>query len=266
MSVLEKFKHLEIQLEAIESATNKFSVDHLVGEGGFGKVYKGDLLLSKGHTTVAIKRLDRNMGQGDSEFWKEVIMLSIYKHPNIVSLLGYCDKNDEKILVYEFASNKSLDLHLNNKDLTWVPRLKICIGVARGLAYLHNPAGTKQRVLHRDIKSSNILLDENWNAKIADLGLSKFGPANQPYTFVISNNIAGTIGYCDPQYLGTGILTKESDVYSFGVVLFEVLCGRLCLGKNDKTKSFTNLGDIEKRPLMDKMVTKLESALIYQKT
>ncbi|CAI9271692.1 unnamed protein product [Lactuca saligna] len=255
MSILEKFKHLEIQIEAIESATNNFSVDHLIGEGGFGKVYKGELLLSKGQTIVAIKRLDRNMGQGDSEFWKEVIMLSIYKHPNIVSLLGYCDENDEKILVYEFASNKSLDLHLGNKDLTWVPRLKICIQVARGLAYLHNPAGTQQRVLHRDIKSSNILLDENWNARIADLGLSKFGPANQPYTFVISNNIAGTIGYCDPQYLGTGILTKESDVYSFGVVLFEVLCGRLCLGQNDKMHSYINDERIVKKLRLSKVLT-----------
>ncbi|KAL7614879.1 hypothetical protein Lser_V15G06509 [Lactuca serriola] len=241
MSVLEEFKHLEIQLEAIESATNNFAVDYLIGEGGFGKVYMAELLLSKGQTTVAIKRLDLNMGQGNSEFWKEVTMLSMYKHQNIVSLLGYCNKNDEKILVYEFASNKSLDLHLNNKDLTWARRLKICIGVARGLAYLHNPAGTQQRVLHRDIKSSNILLDENWNARMGDLGLSKFGPANQKHTFVISNNIAGTLGYCDPQYLETGILTKETDVYSFGVVLFEVLCGRLCLGQNDKNHSFTDL-------------------------
>ncbi|CAI9293519.1 unnamed protein product [Lactuca saligna] len=126
-------------------------------------------------------------------------MLSLYKHDNIVSLLGFCDENDEKILVYEYASRRSLDSYLNKDDLIWIQRLNICIGAARGLAYLHNPFGTQQRVLHRDIKSSNILLDENWNAKISDLGL----------------------------------LTKESDVYSFGVVLFEVLCGRLCIGNKN---------------------------------
>ncbi|XP_023759590.1 putative receptor-like protein kinase At5g39000 isoform X1 [Lactuca sativa] len=303
MSVLKQFEHLKIQLEAIESATNNFSKESCIGKGGFGKVYKGELLHSMGHTTVAIKRLDRSFGQGDSEFWKEVIMLSVYRHENIVSLLGFCDEKGEKILVYEYSSRRSLDLHLNNKDLTWVRRLTICIGAARGIAYLHNPAGTQQRLLHRDIKSSNILLDDNWNARISDLGLSKFGPANQNYTFLVTNNRVGTIGYCDPLYLESGILTKESDVYSFGVVLFEVLCGRLCFESYDKPQSFTQLvrkhyrqknlneiiwGDIkeeihptslevfsaiayqclkndsEKRPLMEDVVTKLEIALEYQ--
>ncbi|XP_052627568.1 putative receptor-like protein kinase At5g39000 [Lactuca sativa] len=305
MSVLKQFEHLKIQLEAIESTTNNFSKESCIGKGGFGKVYKGELLHSMGHTTVAIKRLDRSFGQGDSEFWKEVIMLSVYRHENIVSLLGFCDEKGEKILVYEYSSRRSLDLHLNNKDLTWVQRLTICIGVARGIAYLHNPAGTQQRVLHRDIKSSNILLDENWNAKIADLGLSKFGPANQNYTFLVTNNRVGTIGYCDPLYLESGILTKESDVYSFGIVLFEVFCGRLCFESNDKPQSFTQLvrkhyrqknlneiiwgnikeeihptslevfsaiayqclkNDSEKRPLMEDVVTQLETALEYQVT
>ncbi|KAL4579439.1 hypothetical protein LXL04_015587 [Taraxacum kok-saghyz] len=303
MSVLKQFEHLKIQLEAIESATNKFAEESCIGKGGFGKVYKGDLLHLNGRTTVAIKRLDRSFGQRDSEFWKEVIMLSVYSHENIVSLLGFCDEKDEKILVYEYSSRGSLDLHLDNKDLTWVRRLTICIGAARGLAYLHNPAGTQQRVLHRDIKSSNILLDENWNARISDLGLSKFGPANQNYTFLITNNRAGTIGYCDPQYVESGILTKESDVYSFGVVLFEVLCGRLCFRSNDKTQCFTQVArkhykqkslnefiwgnikdqihptslevfaaiafqclknDSRKRPLMESVVSELETALEYQ--
>nr|GEZ62404.1 protein kinase, ATP binding site-containing protein [Tanacetum cinerariifolium] len=171
------------------------------------------------------------------------------------------------------------------------------------IAYLHNPGRTPQRVLHRDIKSSNILLDENWNARIADLGLSKFGPANQQYTFLVSNAV-GTIGYCDPLYVETGLLTKESDVYSFGVVLFEMLCGRLCIGSNhDKRQPLTGLvrkcyeqktmddiifGNIkdeinphslkafttiayqclmreqEQRPLMIKVVKVLESALQLQ--
>ncbi|KVH55241.1 hypothetical protein Ccrd_025687 [Cynara cardunculus var. scolymus] len=232
MHVTKHFHHIKIQLEAITSATNNFSEDNCIGKGGFGEVYKGELIHSERQTVVAVKRLNRAFGQGDPEFWKEIIMLSRYKHENIVSLLGFCDESGEKILVYEYASKKSLDLYLNSEDLTWIQRLKICIGAARGLAYLHNPGGTQQRVLHRDIKSSNILLDENWNARISDLGLSKFGPANQQITFLVSNAV-GTIGYCDPVYVETGVLTKESDVYSFGVMLFEVLCGRLynCIGK-----------------------------------
>ncbi|GJS54955.1 protein kinase, ATP binding site-containing protein [Tanacetum coccineum] len=114
--------------------------------------------------------------------------------------------------------------------MTWVRRLNICIGAARGLMYLHNAIGAQQRVLHRDIKSSNILLDENWNAKISDFGLSKLGPANQEITFLVSVAV-GTPGYCDPEYAATGFLTKESDVYSFGVVLFEVLSGRFSFDK-----------------------------------
>ncbi|PWA77522.1 Protein kinase, ATP binding site-containing protein [Artemisia annua] len=154
---------------------------------------------------------------------------------------GFCDESNEKVLMYEYASRGSLDLYLNSEDLSWVQSLRICIGAARGLEYLHNPGKTQQRVLHRDIKSSNILLNENWNAKISDLGLSKFGPANQQYTFLVSNTV-GTIGYCDPLYVETGLLTKEYDVYSFGVVLFEILCGRLCIdNKNDKCRSLPRL-------------------------
>ncbi|GJS22557.1 protein kinase, ATP binding site-containing protein [Tanacetum coccineum] len=183
------FQHIKIELEAIKYM---FDDAHCIGKGGFGKVYKGELIHSNGQSVVALKRLDRAFGQGNPEFWKEVIMLSLYKHDNIVYLLGFCDDCGEMILVYEYASKRSLDLYLNDKDL-------ICIGAARGLAYLHNPGRTQQRVLHRDIKSSNILLDENWNARIVDLGLSKFGPANQKYTFLVSNAV-GTNGYCDPLY------------------------------------------------------------------
>nr|KAJ0203676.1 hypothetical protein LSAT_V11C500249010 [Lactuca sativa] len=303
MHITRKFEHLKIQLQAIKSATNNFVDDKCIGKGGFGKVYKGELLHSKGQTIVALKRLDPTFGQGNPEFWKEIIMLSLYKHENIVSLLGFCDESDEKILVYEYASRKSLDLHLNNDDLTWIDRIKICIGAARGLAYLHNPGETQQRVLHRDIKSSNILLDENWNAKISDLGLSKFGPANQQYTFIVSNAV-GTVGYCDPLYVESGLLTKESDVYSFGIVLFEVLCGRLCIThqagihqslvglvrqyykqnkineiiydtiKDEMTPksldAFTKIAyqclerELEERPLMTEVVRILESVLEYQ--
>ncbi|PWA46919.1 Protein kinase, ATP binding site-containing protein [Artemisia annua] len=226
MTRMKQFEHLKISLEAIKTATDNFSNEKCIGRGGFGEVYKGEIVHSMGKSVVALKRLIRTYGQGDPEFWKEIMMLSSHKHENIISLLGYCDEGGEKILVYEYATKKSLDLYLCSSELTWVRRLNICIGAARGLMSLHNEIGAQQRVLHRDIKSSNILLDENWNAKISDFGLSKLGPANQQITFLVSNTV-GTWGYCDPEYVETGVLTKESDVYSFGVVLFEVLSGRL---------------------------------------
>ncbi|XP_042758545.2 uncharacterized protein LOC111908106 [Lactuca sativa] len=176
---------------------------------------------------VAFKRLDSNCGQGNPEFFKEILMLSRYTHENLISLLGFCDGDGEKILAYEYASHGSLDRHLSSMTLTWTQRLKICLGAARGLCYLHDPKETRERVIHRDIKSSNILLDENWNVKVSDMGLSKIGPANQLQSF-LATNVVGTFFYIDPMYMETSILTKESDVYSFGVVLFEVLCGSLC--------------------------------------
>ncbi|XP_042758465.1 uncharacterized protein LOC111897576 [Lactuca sativa] len=307
MPLLKGFENLKMQLDSIKSATNTFSKENQIGGGGFGPVFKGELSWKeKTMITVAVKRLNREFGQGDPEFFKEIIMLSAYKHENIISLLGYCDEEEEKILVYEYASKQSLDRHLRSKELTWVTRLQICIGSARGLAYLHDPAGGHQRLLHRDIKSANILLDENWNAKIADFGLSKMGPANQQISFYITHNISvvGTLGYTDPQYMESGILTKESDVYSFGVVLFEVLCGRLCItDPNDRSKSLTNMvrryhrrdrlnemvwshtkdeihpsslkcfstiayqclnGEYDTRPIMKKIVRELETSLEYQ--
>ncbi|PWA56266.1 jacalin-like lectin domain-containing protein [Artemisia annua] len=156
----------------------------------------------------------------------EIFMLSSYKHDNLVSLIGFCDQDGEKILVYEEEVRGSLDNYLASPDLTWEQRLRICLGAARGLDYLHNGVAEGHRVVHRDIKSSNILLDANWKAKISDFGLSKIGPRNQEFTFLISS-VAGTYGYVDPIYVETGVLTKESDVYSFGIVLFEVMCQRL---------------------------------------
>ncbi|GKD03409.1 receptor-interacting serine/threonine-protein kinase 4-like protein [Tanacetum coccineum] len=235
MALVKQLEHLKlkISLDVIKSATNSFGAENFIGVGGFGKVYKGDISNADGIAkTVAIKRLDRRHGQGEHEFLTEIMMLSRYRHRNLVSLIGFCDEDEEKILVYEYEFNGSLEKYLSSEDLTWGQRLKICIGAARGLEYLHNPLGTQQRVLHRDVKSANFLLDQNWEAKISDFGLSRIGPANQEFTFLVST-VVGTLGYCDPLYAETGILTKESDVYSFGVVLFEVLCGRFCMGKHD---------------------------------
>nr|GFA59347.1 protein kinase-like domain, phloem protein 2-like protein [Tanacetum cinerariifolium] len=231
-SFKKEFEHLGIKLEDIKSATNNFNENKVIGNGGFGKVYKGELSHSEGKSMVAIKRLDRKYGQGDPEFFKEIRMLSCYKHKNLISLLGFCNEGDEMILMYEHASRGSLDRILNDSTLTWTQRLKICLDAAKGLSFLHDPNETQQRILHCDIKSANILLDENLSAKVADFGLSKISPANQKYTFLFTSPV-GTPGYCDPLYMKTCQLTKESDVYSFGVVLFEVLCGRVCFENSD---------------------------------
>ncbi|MFS7928123.1 putative protein kinase RLK-Pelle-CrRLK1L-1 family [Helianthus anomalus] len=209
---LQPFKHLEIQLEEITSATNNFDHTNCIGGGGFGKVYKGEVSHSKGRSMAAIKRLDPRHGQGTPEFLKEITMLSDYKHENVISLLGFCCQGSEMILVYEHASRGSLDRHLNSPHLTWSQRIKICLDAANGLRYLHDPRGTHRRLVHCDVKTSNILLDEQWNGKHS----------------VIVTIASGTPGYVDPYYEMTHTLTKESDVYSFGVVLFEVLCGTLC--------------------------------------
>nr|GEY86128.1 protein kinase-like domain, phloem protein 2-like protein [Tanacetum cinerariifolium] len=232
-SFMKEFEHLKIQLKEIKKATGNFNdKTHGIGSGGFGKVYSGEVTHYRGRSMVAVKRLDRSFGQGDSEFWKEVVMLSRYKHQNIISLLGFCEEDAEKILVYEHAAHGGLDDFISSPKLSWRQRIKICLDAARGLNYLHEDKGNQQRVLHRDIKSSNILLDARFNAKVSDMGLSRMGPANQPHTVLITN-VVGTLGYCDPLYFETGLLTKESDVYSFGVVLFEVLFGRLCCRKID---------------------------------
>ncbi|KAJ0657783.1 putative protein kinase RLK-Pelle-CrRLK1L-1 family [Helianthus annuus] len=230
MAKFQDLDHLKIPFEDIRLATNNFAEDIIIGKGGYGTVYKGQLphpnSSGEPSTTVAVKRLDMSSRQGQREFSTEINMLASYKHRNLVSLVGFSeDDGYEKIVVYKYEINGSLDKHLASADLTWEQRLRICIGAARGLEYLHAGVGPGHRVLHRDIKSANILLDENWEAKISDFGLSKIGPMNQPITFLLTMP-CGTPGYLDPQYYKTGILTKESDVYSFGVVLFEVLCGK----------------------------------------
>ncbi|KAJ0511657.1 putative protein kinase RLK-Pelle-CrRLK1L-1 family [Helianthus annuus] len=190
-------------------------------------VYKAELDHFDG--CVAIKRLHNRVDtQGEQGFVSEIETLSNCKHPNIVSLLGFCDEGRELILVYEYVAKGSLDDYLGNMDgmnnLVWAQRLQICLDIAHGLNYLHSHT---PMIIHRDIKSANILLDDNWVAKIADFGLSKLQRATQQGTTLITNNLAGTEVYLDPEYKNTGRLKKESDIYSFGVVLFEVLCGRL---------------------------------------
>ncbi|GJS19724.1 protein kinase, ATP binding site-containing protein [Tanacetum coccineum] len=244
----EKLEDLLIPLKEINLATCDFSKTSEIGKGGFGVVYKGRLSEHWKNHEVAIKCLDKTGHQGKKEFLNELKLILKFHHPNIIPFIGYCDEGDEMMLVYEYANNGSLDYHLEDKNrrgcLTWVKRLKICLGAAKGLDYLHTGLGGDTRVIHRDVKSGNILLDENMEAKICDFGLSKSNSAKQQQTKLYTS-AAGTNYYTDPIYHEGGILRPESDVYSFGVVMFEMLSGMLAWYRrkirDDKPQPLINL-------------------------
>ncbi|EPS66443.1 hypothetical protein M569_08334, partial [Genlisea aurea] len=209
----------------LATATQNFKPECLLGEGGFGRVYKGRIQ-STGQV-VAVKKLDRNGLQGNREFLVEVLMLSLLHHPNLVNLIGYCADGDQRLLVYEFMPLGSLEDHLydiaaNKEPLDWNTRMKIAAGAAKGLEYLHDKANPP--VIYRDLKSSNILLDDGYFPKLSDFGLAKLGPVGDKTH--VSTRVMGTYGYCAPEYAMTGQLTLKSDVYSFGVVLLEIITGR----------------------------------------
>lgn len=217
----------------LRQATNNFSRLLKVGEGGFGSVYKGTI---KPYGAVAIKKLNSRDGfQGHKQWMAEVQFLGVVEHPNLVKLIGYCavdgERGIQRLLVYEYMTNKSLEDHLFNKAypaLFWDCRLQIALGAAQGLAYLHEDL--EVQVIYRDFKSSNVLLDDDFKPKLSDFGLAREGPT-AGHTHV-STAVVGTYGYAAPEYIETGHLTSKSDVWSFGVVLYEILTGRRSLERD----------------------------------
>ncbi|KAK9068522.1 hypothetical protein SSX86_012636 [Deinandra increscens subsp. villosa] len=222
-----KFSHLKIPLIDIQTATNNFAKENIIGEEGFGSIYKAQLLRSGKLIDIVARRLNEKYGQGIKEFQTEIMMLSSLKHQNIVTVVGFCDENGEKIIINKFEPNGSLDQYLSDPvTLTWTQRLHICLGIARALGYIHYDKQRNFNVIHRNLKSSKILLDEKWEAKLSGFGLSIMQPAARRHGIVV-DELCGTYGYMDPAYVVSGSVSHKSDVYSFGVVLFEVLSGKI---------------------------------------
>ncbi|KAG4985184.1 hypothetical protein AAZX31_12G041700 [Glycine max] len=207
----------------VELATRGFAEGNVIGEGGYAVVYRGVL---HDASFVAVKNLLNNKGQAEKEFKVEVEAIGKVRHKNLVRLVGYCAEGARRMLVYEYVDNGNLEQWLHGdvgpvSPLTWDIRMRIAIGTAKGLAYLHE--GLEPKVVHRDIKSSNILLDKNWNAKVSDFGLAKLLGSEKSH---VTTRVMGTFGYVAPEYASSGMLNERSDVYSFGVLLMEIITGR----------------------------------------
>ncbi|KAL5081435.1 hypothetical protein RYX36_009856 [Vicia faba] len=227
-SLARELESLDIQtglftLRQINAATNHFDISNKIGEGGFGPVYKGCL---PNGTLIAVKQLSSKSRQGNREFLNEIGIISALQHPNLVKLCGCCVEGDQLLLIYEYLENNSLARALFGPEehqirLDWSTRKKIYVGIARGLAYLHEESRLK--VVHRDIKATNVLLDKDLNPKISDFGLAKLDEEDNTH---ISTRIAGTYGYMAPEYAMHGYLTDKADVYSYGIVALEIVSGR----------------------------------------
>ncbi|CAN6921192.1 unnamed protein product [Brassica oleracea] len=215
---------LQFDFKAIEAATNNFHNINKLGHGGFGEVYKGTF---PNGTEIAVKRLSKTSGQGEREFKNEVLLVAKLQHRNLVRLLGFCVQGEERILVYEFLPNKSLNYFLfgdstKRSQLDWTRRYKIIGGITRGILYLHQDS--RLTIIHRDLKASNILLDADMNPKIADFGMARNFRMDQ--TEDNTGRVVGTFGYMPPEYVANGQFSTKSDVYSFGVLILEIIGGK----------------------------------------
>ncbi|KAK2657865.1 hypothetical protein Ddye_010917 [Dipteronia dyeriana] len=237
--ILQSTKIKNFSFSDLKTATRNFRPDSVLGEGGFGSVFKGwvdehSLTATRPGTgmVIAVKRLNQEGFQGHKEWLAEINYLGQLSHPNLVKLIGYCLEDEHRLLVYEFMPRGSMENHLFRRGshfqpLSWGIRMKVALGAAKGLAFLHNAETT---VIYRDFKTSNILLDSSYNATLSDFGLARDGPTGDKSH--VSTRVMGTYGYAAPEYLATGHLTTKSDIYSFGVVLLEMLSGRRAIDKN----------------------------------
>ncbi|GKV37359.1 hypothetical protein SLEP1_g45401 [Rubroshorea leprosula] len=232
-----KAESLQYDLATIRAATNNFCDKNKLGQGGFGAVYKGKLPEGQ---EVAVKRLSSASGQGDLEFKNEVLLVAKLQHRNLVRLLGFCSEGDERLLIYEFVPNKSLNHFIfdpiKRAQLDWEIRYKIIEGVARGLLYLHQDS--RLRIIHRDLKASNVLLDKDMNPKIADFGMARLVVRDE--THGDTKRIVGTYGYMAPEYAMRGQFSIKSDAFSFGVLLLEIVSGQ----KNSCFQNEENIEDL----------------------
>ncbi|GFP97086.1 protein kinase 2b chloroplastic [Phtheirospermum japonicum] len=243
-------------LSDLKNATRNFRSDSLLGEGGFGYVFKGwidehTFAPSKPGTglVVAVKKLKPESFQGHREWLTEVNYLGMLRHQNLVKLIGYCSESENKLLVYEYMPKGSLENHLFRKGvqlMPWPIRMRIAVDVARGLSFLHN---LDENVIYRDLKASNVLLDSEFNAKLSDFGLAREGPKGDRTH--VSTRVLGTRGYAAPEYVATGHLTPMSDVYSFGVVLLELISGKRAMGDENAGGAEETLVDWAKPFLSD---------------
>nr|VDD10832.1 unnamed protein product [Brassica rapa] len=242
--ILSKANVKSFTFSELKLATRNFRLDSVVGEGGFGSVYRGWIdqttltpTKSSSGLLVAVKSLNPDGFQGHREWLTEINYLGQLSHPNLVKLIGYCLEDEHRLLVYEFMHKGSLEDHLFTTDdvkckpLSWLLRVKVALDAAKGLAFLHSDS---VKVIYRDIKASNILLDSDFNGKLSDFGLARDGPMGE--TSYVSTRVMGTFGYAAPEYVSTGHLNAKSDVYSFGVVLLEILSGRQALDHSLPTK------------------------------
>ncbi|XP_031743638.1 cysteine-rich receptor-like protein kinase 29 [Cucumis sativus] len=229
---------IQFDFDSIKAATDDFAIENKLGQGGFGVVYKGQLPNGQ---LIAVKRLANNSQQGDVEFKNEVLLMLKLQHRNLVRLMGFCSQQTERILIYEFVENGSLDHFLfdfeKRRLLDWETRYKIINGIARGLLYLHEDS--RLRIVHRDLKASNILLDIDMNSKISDFGMARLFEVDQ--TRGNTSRIVGTYGYMAPEYVIHGLFSVKSDVFSFGVLVLETVSGRknsnFCSGETSEDLS-----------------------------
>ncbi|GJX14413.1 kinase-like domain, phloem protein 2-like protein [Tanacetum coccineum] len=229
--------HLKIPLENILSATNNFDDKNVIETNDFGNVYKGQLWWSGELIGINARRIKKERKQAEQEFWVEISMLASLKHKNLVSLVGFCDEKDEKVIINKNETRGWLDTYLRDPmSLTWVRRLEICVGLAHALSYIHHDELRNFSVIHRDIRSFTVQLNDGWQPKLSNFERSMKIEASQRHHSFDTDTLEYTNGYGDPTYVETKSVNHKSDMYSFGIVLFEVLCGRYSIINDDYNK------------------------------